>query len=207
MCRRERKWEKEQPVGSSVPGHTGKVVEVANNKLIRNGSKIAMDEWPDGQGPGKKKPITEQWAVSPIHYVGTDKLPAVRAGAALNKSKLTTPPWPYLKYSFPTSPSLASIKLHLLRIPAPPLPTFQGLCKHWICYFPWLFLKICTPCWIKWWQWQSEGYKFGPKSLLNHVTCKVGKITEKKSPPTKKAKDVLPFRCWAAKRQIVFLIL
>lgn len=132
MWKGERKWEKEQPAGSSVPEQTGKVVEVVNNKLIRNGSKIAMDERPDGQGPGKKKPITEQWAVSPIHYVGTDKLPAVRAGAALNKSKLTTPPWPYLKYSFPTSPSPASIKLHLLRIPL--LPTFQGLCRDWICY-------------------------------------------------------------------------
>lgn len=30
-------------------------VEVVNNKLIRNGSKIAMDERPDGQGPEKKK--------------------------------------------------------------------------------------------------------------------------------------------------------
>lgn len=39
---------------SSVPGQTGKVAEVVNNKLIRNGSKIAMDERPDGQGPGKK---------------------------------------------------------------------------------------------------------------------------------------------------------
>lgn len=75
----------------------------------------------------------EQWAVSPIHYVGTDKLPAVRAGAALNKSKLTTPPWPYLKYSFPTSPSPVSIKLHLLQIWAPPLSTFQGLYRAWIC--------------------------------------------------------------------------
>lgn len=77
-----------------------------------------MDEESNGQNLGKekKKPIMEQWAVSPIHYMGTDKLPAVRAGAALNKSKLTTPPWPYLKYSFPTSPSPASIKLHLLRI-------------------------------------------------------------------------------------------
>lgn len=43
-----------QPVGSSVPWQTEKVVEVVNNKLIRNGSKIAMDERPDGQGPGKK---------------------------------------------------------------------------------------------------------------------------------------------------------
>lgn len=62
--------------------------------------------------------------MSPIHYVRTDKLPAVRAGAALNKSKLTTPPWPYLKYSFPTSPSPASIKLHLLLIPIPPPSDF-----------------------------------------------------------------------------------
>lgn len=45
---------KEQTAGSSVPGQTGKVVEVVNNKLIRNGSKIAMDERPDGQGWGKK---------------------------------------------------------------------------------------------------------------------------------------------------------
>lgn len=86
-----------------------------------------MDERPDGQGPGEKKPITEQWAVSPIHYVGTDKLPAVRAGAALNKSKLTTPPWPYLKYSFPTSPSPASIKLHLLRYQLHRCPPSQAL--------------------------------------------------------------------------------
>lgn len=149
MWTEERKWEKERPAGSSVPGQTGKVAEVVNNKLIRNGSKIAMDERPDGQGPGKKKPITEQWAVSPIHYVGTDKLPAVRAGAALNKSKLTTPPWPYLKYSFPTSPSPASIKLHLLQIRAPPLSTFQGLLQGLDLLSPWLFLNICTPYWIK----------------------------------------------------------
>lgn len=37
-----------------MPGQ-GIVVEVVNNKLIRNGSKIAMDERPDGQGPEKKK--------------------------------------------------------------------------------------------------------------------------------------------------------
>lgn len=122
-----------QPAGFSVPGQR-KVVEVVNNKLIRNGSKIAMDERPDGQDPEKKKPITEQRAVSPIHYVRTDKLLAVRAGAALNKSKLTTPPWPYLKYSFPTSPSPASIKPHLLLIPASPLSNFQGLCERWICW-------------------------------------------------------------------------
>lgn len=55
---RKRVW----PAGSSVPGQTGKVVEVVNNKLIRNGSKIAMDERPDGQGTGggRKKPITVQ---------------------------------------------------------------------------------------------------------------------------------------------------
>lgn len=40
-------------------------MEVVNNKLIRNGSKIAMDERPNGKGPrqektGKKKPIMEQ---------------------------------------------------------------------------------------------------------------------------------------------------
>lgn len=105
----------------------GNIHEVLNNKLIKTRSGKAMDEGPDRQGSGrKKKPITEQWAVSPIHYVGTDKLPAVRAGAALNKSKLTTPPWPYLKYSFPTSPSPASIKLHLLQIQVPPPPIFQG---------------------------------------------------------------------------------
>lgn len=39
----------------------------------------------------RKKPITMQWAVSLIHFVGTDKLPAVREGATLNKSNLTTP--------------------------------------------------------------------------------------------------------------------
>lgn len=142
-----RQWEKEWPAGSSAPEQTGKVAEIVNNKLIRNGSKIAMDERPDGQGPGKggkkrgKKPIMEQWAVSPIHYVGTDKLPAVRAGAALNKSKLTTPPWPYLKYSFPTSPSPASIKRHLLQIQALQLPTFQGLCVDWICWSSSCFWK------------------------------------------------------------------
>lgn len=37
-----------------MPGQ-GVVVEVVNNKLIRNGSKIAMDERPDGQGPEEKK--------------------------------------------------------------------------------------------------------------------------------------------------------
>lgn len=66
---RERNWEKEQPAGSSVPGQTGKGVEVVNNKLIRNGSKIAMDERPDGQGPGKEKKksqslSSELWAPS-----------------------------------------------------------------------------------------------------------------------------------------------
>lgn len=34
---------------------TGKVVELVNNKLIRNGSRIAMDERLDGQGLGKKR--------------------------------------------------------------------------------------------------------------------------------------------------------
>lgn len=48
-----------QPAGFSVSGQR-KVVEVVNNKLIRNGSKIAMDERPDRQDPEKKKPITEQ---------------------------------------------------------------------------------------------------------------------------------------------------
>lgn len=73
--------------------------------------------------------------MSPIHYVGTDKLPAVRAGAALNKSKLTTPPWPYLKYSFPTSSYPASIKLHLLRIQATHLPKALQVLGL---LFPWL---------------------------------------------------------------------
>lgn len=126
-------WMREQPTVFSVPGQ-GKVVEVVNNRLIRNESMIAMDERLHGQSLEEKKPITEQWAVSPIHYVGTDKLPAVRAEAALNKSKLTTTPWPYLKYSFLTSPSPASIKFHLLLIPAPLLSNLHGLRKHWISY-------------------------------------------------------------------------
>lgn len=115
LVKGSKKVRKKSLLGPLYPGkQEKKVVEVVNNKLIRNGSKIGMDERPDGQGSGKKKLITEQWAVSPIHYVWTDKLPAVRAGVALNKSKLTTLPWPYLKYSFPTSPTPACIKLHLL---------------------------------------------------------------------------------------------
>lgn len=46
--------EEEKPAGFSMP-EQGKEVKVVNNKLIRNGSKIAMDERPDGQGPEKKK--------------------------------------------------------------------------------------------------------------------------------------------------------
>lgn len=56
--------------------------------------------------------------------------------------------------------------------------------------FPWLFLKICTP-YCRQLQWQSEGYKFGSKRLLNHVTCKVGQIT-RKCPPTKEGRQRLP---------------
>lgn len=59
---------KEQPVGSSVTRQAGRVVEVVNNKLIRNGSKIAMDERADEQGPGqeggKKKKKANHGAVS-----------------------------------------------------------------------------------------------------------------------------------------------
>lgn len=58
---------KEQPVGSSVTQQAGRVVEVVNNKLIRNGSKIAMDERVDKQGPReeggkKKKEKSQSWS-------------------------------------------------------------------------------------------------------------------------------------------------
>lgn len=76
--------------------------------------------------------------------MGTDKLPAVRAGAALNKSKLTTPPWPYLKYSFPTSPSAASIRLPLLLIPITPLSSVSPLSQRSISYSPQSLSKITT---------------------------------------------------------------
>lgn len=46
-----------------APLHQDKGRKAVNNKLIRNGCKIAMDEKLDGV-QGKKKPITEQWAVS-----------------------------------------------------------------------------------------------------------------------------------------------
>lgn len=52
---RRRKKKKKRPVGSSVTQQTGEAVEVVNNKLIRNGSKIAMDERTYEQGPWVKK--------------------------------------------------------------------------------------------------------------------------------------------------------
>lgn len=81
-----------------------------------------------GTSPGVqgKKPITAQRAVSPIHYVGTDKLPAVREGATLNKSNLTTPPQPHLNYSFPTSLPLQPLDLTFFP-PTPPLHTINRL--------------------------------------------------------------------------------
>lgn len=55
---------KKRPVGSSVSQQTGVAVEVVNNKLIRNGSKIAMDERTHEQGPWVKKKKANHGAVS-----------------------------------------------------------------------------------------------------------------------------------------------
>lgn len=138
--------------------------------------------------------------MSPIHYVGTDKLPAVRAGAALNKSKLTTPPWPYLKYSFPTSPSPASIKLHLLRIPAPPPSTFQGLCELWICYSPGCFRKYVLHTGLT-----SGGDSRRVTSLGQRGSRseRVSKSPQKKSPLVQVARRLLPFTRRVANRHAV----
>lgn len=62
----ERKLNEGQEGGGGQPEaplHQDKGRKAVNNKLIRNGCKIAMDEKLD-RVQGKKKTITEQWAVS-----------------------------------------------------------------------------------------------------------------------------------------------
>lgn len=62
----ERKLNEGQEGGGQpeAPLHQDKGRKAVNNKLIRNGCKIAMDEKLNGVQRKKKKAITEQWAVS-----------------------------------------------------------------------------------------------------------------------------------------------
>lgn len=138
--RRERESERKSgPVGSSVTQQTGRVVEVVNNKLIRNGSKIAMDERPDEQDPweegGKKRKkrksqswSSELWAPS-IMWGLTSYQQSEQEQHLINQSwqlllgPISSTAFPLPLPQFPLSFTFCKFELHR----CPPSRALQGL--------------------------------------------------------------------------------
>lgn len=158
-----RQWEKEWPAGSSAPEQTGKVAEIVNNKLIRNGSKIAMDERPDGQGLGKGRKkrkkksqswSSELWAPS-IMWGLTSYQQSEQELHLINQS------WQLL---------LGPISSTAFLLPLPQLPLSFTFCKYKLYSCPpskgFVWTGFVDPPvvsenmnlnWIKQWMWKSPG--------------------------------------------------